>query len=42
MNTLEQCLNNLVLEGLITRDQALAKASVTKAIDWIIIINGYI
>ncbi len=33
MNTLEQCLNELVSKGLITKEQALAKASVIKAID---------
>ncbi|KGG12519.1 MULTISPECIES: type IV pilus twitching motility protein PilT [Prochlorococcus] len=33
MNTLEQCLNDLVIKGLITKEQALNKASVTKAID---------
>ncbi|ABX08754.1 type IV pilus twitching motility protein PilT [Prochlorococcus marinus] len=33
MNTLEQCLNDLVAQGLITKELALSKASVTKAID---------
>ena len=32
MNTLEQCLNNLFAEGLITKEEALGKASNTKAI----------
>jgi len=32
MNTLEQCLNNLYAEGLITHDEALGKASNKKAI----------
>ena len=32
MSTLEQCLNNLYSEGLITQEEALGKASNTKAI----------
>ena len=32
MNTLEQCLNNLYAEGLITEEEALGKASNKKAI----------
>ena len=32
MNTLEQCLNNLYSEGLITQEEALGKASNPKAI----------
>ena len=32
MNTLEQCLNNLYTEGLITGEEALGKASNKKAI----------
>ena len=32
MNTLEQCLNNLYAEGLITQEEALGKASNPKAI----------
>ena len=32
MNTLEQCLNNLYSEGLISQEEALGKASNTKAI----------
>ena len=32
MNTLEQCLNNLYSEGLITKEEALGKASNKKAI----------
>ena len=32
MNTLEQCLNNLYSEGLITQEEALGKASNKKAI----------
>ena len=34
MNTLEQCLNNLYSEGLITQEEALGKASNTKAINF--------
>ena len=32
MNTLEQCLNNLYSEGLITQEEALGKSSNPKAI----------
>ena len=32
MNTLEQCLNNLYSDGLISEDEALGKASNPKAI----------
>ena len=32
MNTLEQCLNNLYSEGLITEEEAFSKASNKKAI----------
>ena len=32
MSTLEQCLNNLYSEGLITEDEALRKASNQKAL----------
>ena len=32
MNTLEQCLNDLYAEGLISKEEALGKASNTKAI----------
>ena len=32
MSTLEQCLNNLYSEGLITEDEALRKASNPKAL----------
>ena len=32
MNTLEQCLNNLYSNGLITQEEALGKASNPKAI----------
>ena len=31
MNTLEQCLNNLFAEGLITKEEAIGKASKHKA-----------
>ena len=34
MNTLEQCLSNLFSEGLITREEALGKASNPKAINF--------
>ena len=32
MSTLEQCLNNLYSEGLISQEEALGKASNTKAL----------
>ena len=34
MSTLEQCLNNLYAEGLITQEEALGKASNVKAINF--------
>ena len=33
MNTLEQCLNKLYEDGLITKEEALGKASNKKAIN---------
>ena len=34
MNTLEQCLSNLLAEGLITQEEAIGKASNPKAINF--------
>ena len=33
MNTLEQCLNNLLSQGEISEEEAISKATVVKALD---------